>query len=129
MTDITPKSRLEGQRGHVVHTRPWPLITDHYRERPGLEPFVRLVEAIASSPVAPQLFGATSMDDLLLSDCQDFRGGDTTLCISYRPTNHTFTFRHRSFSGRDDEKACAESEAFQTLSLFLKLKYGILFEA
>jgi hypothetical protein len=69
------------------------------------------------------------MDDLLLSDCQDFRGGDNTLCISYSPTNRTFTFRHRSFSGAHDEKACAESEAFRTLRLFLKLKYGILFEA
>ena len=31
MTDITPKTRLEGQRGHATCTRPWLDIVERYR--------------------------------------------------------------------------------------------------
>ena len=130
MTDITPKTRPEGQRGHVIHTRPWADIVEHYRKHGGsaLKPMLRLVEAIASSPVSTQLFAATSMFDLLLSDCVNFRIGDSTLHISYRSSENQFEFRHISFSGHDDQKVCAEPEMLQTLRLFLRLKYGVLFE-
>jgi hypothetical protein len=128
MTDITPKTRLEGQRGYVIHTRPWEAIVEHYRKLDALAPMLRLVESIASSPVSSQLFAGTSMSDLLLSDSADFRIGDSTLRIRYHSSNQQFDFRHTSFSGNDDQKVCAESEALQTLRLFLRLKYGVLFE-
>ena len=127
MTDITPKSRLEGQRGHVIHTRPWAEIADHYTKHGGtaLTPMLHLIEGIASSPASGQLFGATSMFDLLLSDCENFRFGDSTLRIAYRPAESLFEFRHHTFSGHDDCRTCAESEGLQTLRLFLRLKFGI----
>jgi hypothetical protein len=128
MTDITPKTRLEGQRGYVIHTRPWEAIAEHYRKHDALAPMLHLVESIASSPVSSQLFAGTSMFDLLLSDTTDFRIGDSTLRISFRPSERQFEFRHTSFSGHDDQKVCAESEALSTLRLFLRLKYGVLFE-
>jgi hypothetical protein len=132
MTDITPKSRLEGKRGHVVHTRPWQTIADFYRDLVArgvpVEPLLSLVEAIGSSAVASQLFGATSMSDLLVSDAQDFRRGDGTLWISYRASEHEFAFRHITFSGGNDQKTCAEAEALQTLRLFVRMKYGVLLE-
>ena len=68
------------------------------------------------------------MADVLLSDCADFRARDSTLRISYRPGKQQFEFRHTSFSGHDDQRVCAESEALQTLRLFLRLKFGVLFE-
>ena len=132
MTEITPKNRGEGQRGYIIHTRSWERLIDFYRDliskgQPHLS-MLRIVEAIAHSSVSEQLHGATSMDTLLLSDCPNFRSGDSTLRISYHPDKHLLHFEHHSFSGRDDRKSCAESEAMQTLRLFLRLKYGVLFE-
>lgn len=132
MTDITPKTRLEGQRGYVIRTRPWDVLVEFYRELISkgwaFIPMLRLVEAIATSPAAAQLHGATSHSDLLLSDCADFRSGDSTLSVVYEPSDRTFRFHHRSFSSHDDEKTCTEAEALQTLRLFLRLKYGVLLE-
>jgi hypothetical protein len=128
MTDITPKTRLEGQRGYVIHTQPWEVIAEHYRKQVAFAPMLHLVEVIGASPIASQLFAATSMFDLLLSDSADFRIGDSTLRISYRPSEHRFDFQHTSYSGHDDQKVCAEHESLQTLRLFLRLKYGVLFE-
>lgn len=128
MTDITPKTRLEGQRGHVIHTQPWPEIVERYRGVASFAPMLRFVETVAALPVNTQLFPATSMFDLLVSDCADFRFGDSTLCISYRPSDGMFEFGHHSFSGHDDRKTCAEAEALETFRLFVRVKYGVLFD-
>lgn len=128
MTDITPKTRLEGQRGYVIRTRPWESIIEHYQKHDALAPMLHLVEAVASSPASSQLFAGTSMFDLLVSDSADFRIGDSTLRISYRSSDRQFEFSHISYSGHDDQKVCAETEALATLRLFLRLKYGVLFE-
>ena len=132
MTEITPKTRLEGQRGYVIRTRSWDTLVEFYRDLISkgwaFLPMLRLVEAIATSPTAAQIHGATSHSDLLLSDCADFRSGDSTLHIAYEPSARTLLFWHRSFSTHDDQKTCAEGEALQTLRLFLRLKYGVLLE-
>jgi hypothetical protein len=128
MKDVTPKARLEGQRGYVIRTRSWESIIERYRGHGAFTPMLQLVGGIASSPASSELFAATSMFDLLLSDGPDFRSNDSTLRISYRPRDRQFEFRHVSFSGCDDRKVCGESEAFPTLRLFLRLKYGVLFE-
>src|SRR4051794_2447690 len=98
MNEITPKGRLEGQRGHVIHTRPWPDIVEHYRKNGGSSflPMLKLVESLAASSASSEIFGATSMFDLLLSDTRDFRGGDSTLCVSYDAAARQFQFRHRT---------------------------------
>jgi len=68
------------------------------------------------------------MLDLYISDCEDFRAGDGVLHICYRPAEHRFEFYHRAFSGHHDQEICSEAEVFQTLRLFLRLKYGVLYE-
>ena len=132
MTDITPKRTSEAWRSYTMHTRPWDAIAEFYRDLVAhgwsMIPMLRVIETIAASPVAAQIHGATSHEELCLSDCPDFRAGDSTLRICYHPTEREFQFRHRSFSGHDDEKTCGEAEVLQTLRLFLRLKYGILFE-
>jgi hypothetical protein len=132
MTDITPKRTPGAWRSYVMHTRPWDVIADFYRDLIAqgwsMAPMLHVIEVIAASPVAAQIHGATSHEEIALSDCPDFRVGDSTLRILYQPQERTFRFRHHSFSGHDDEKICSEAEALQTLRLFLKLKYGILFE-
>lgn len=128
MTDITPKTRLEGQRGHSTRTRPWADIIERYRAVPPFAPMLRFVESVAASPASAELFVSTSMFDLLVSDSPDFRTGDSTLCISYQPSDALFHFRHRSYSGHDDAKSCSESEAFETFRLFVRLKFGVLYE-
>jgi hypothetical protein len=133
MTDITPKRTSEAWRSYAVHTHPWDVIAEFYRDRitcHGLPmaPMLRVVEALAASPIATQIHGATSHEELCVSDCPDFRIGDSTLQISYHATERVFRFHHRSFSGHDDQKTCDEAEVLQTLRLFLRLKYGILFE-
>ena len=70
MTDITPKSRLEGQRGYTIRTRSWDSIVEFYRDLiskswPFL-PMLRLVEAITTSSAAALIHGATSHSALLL---------------------------------------------------------------
>ena len=128
MTDITPKRSSEAYRGHAVRTQPWSEIAKRYRGVAEFAPMLRFVEAISASPVSAQLFGAPSMFDLLVSDCADFRLGDSTLHVSYRPSDGMFRFQHHSFSGRDDEKTCAEAEALETFRLFVRVKYGVLFD-
>jgi len=65
---------------------------------------------------------------IALSDTPDFRSTDSTLEIDYYSAPRHFEFRHRTFSGHDDRKMVAETEVLETLRLFLKYKYGILFE-
>jgi hypothetical protein len=129
--NVAAKQSSKPWRGYSVHTRSWESIVGFYHDLiwndwPML-PMLSVVEAMASSPAASQIHGATSMDALLLSDCEDFRMGNT-LEITYQLDERTFHFHHRSFSGHDDGKICSEAEVMQTLRLFLRLKYGILFE-
>jgi hypothetical protein len=128
MKDITPKTRLEGQRGHATRTRPWLDVAERFRAVEAFAPMLRFVESVAASPASSQLFVSTSMFDLGVSDSADFRTGDSTLCISYRPRDGMFHFRHRSYSGHNDEKSCSESEALETFRLFVRLKFGVLYE-
>ena|ERR1017187_4297376 len=132
MTEIALRHDWEAWRGYVHHTRPWSDTVTFYRERiaAGLsfQPLLQLVESIAASPVSSQVFGGTSMFDLLISDCEDFRTGDGVLHVIYRASEHQFEFHHRAFSGHHDEKVCTEAEALQTLRLFLRVKFGVLYE-
>lgn len=128
MKDLTPNTRLKAQRGCVIRTRSWDQIIEHYQKATSFVPMLRLVQALSASPLSPQLFAATSMFDLLLSDSADFRLHDNTLRISYHPETHQFTFLHQSFSGRDDQRECSEPDARQTLRLFVRLKFGLLLD-
>jgi hypothetical protein len=132
VVEIIPKRRAEAKRGYVIRTRAWKRIVDFYGDLIDhgwrLQPMLQMVEAIAASPVALEIFGATSHDRLLLSNTRNFRFGDSTLFIAYRPKEKQFDFEHIAFSGHEDKKTCAEKDGLATLRLFLRYKYGILFE-
>jgi hypothetical protein len=127
---ILPKDVRQGGGGHAV---PWEKIVKHYRAciekyHWRYEPMLRLVESLAVSKFANELFPHTSMHTLLITDNERFYHDDNELRISYSPRNHKFEFEHRTLSRKNDKKICGEEEAFQTLSLFLKYKFGILFK-
>jgi hypothetical protein len=126
---LRPKGIHRTRGGHAV---PWEKIVKHYKTaiekyHRQYEPMLLLVESLAASPVASELFPHTSMYTLLITDNEQFYHGDNELLISYDPQNHNFEFEHRTLSSKNDKKICSEEEAFQTLSLFLKYKFGILF--
>lgn len=88
---------------------------------------LHLVESLAASSFSTELFPHTSHNTLVITDSEQFHRDDNELLISYDPQNHKFEFEHRTLSGKNDKRICREEEAFQTLSLFLKYKFGILF--
>lgn len=132
MEEVTPKRDREAWRGKPTTTQPWPELVrywaDFAKDMPSLEPLHRLVAALASSSVSSSLFGRITWRGIALSDTADFRSTDSTLEIDYFNGGRHFEFRHRTFSGHDDRKMVTESEALETLRLFLKYKYGVLFE-
>ena len=89
---------------------------------------LNLVESLAASPIASELFPTTSMHTLLITDNEQFHHNDNVLFISYDPEKHKFEFEHRTLSDKNDKKFCDEKDAFQTLSLFIKYKFGVLFD-
>jgi hypothetical protein len=89
---------------------------------------LHLVEWIAGSPAASDLFPTLSMGRLLITDSPTFYHDDNVLFISYDQSSRQFEFEHRTLARHDDRKTCAESEAVQTLDLFLRHKYGVLLQ-
>jgi hypothetical protein len=132
MTEVTPKRSLDAWRGYEIHTRSWKSIVEFYQDliAKGLkiEPMLNLVKALANSSVNSELFAGTSHSNLLLSNVADFRIGDSTIVISYRPSEREFDFKHLHLSEQNDEKTCSEAEGLSTLRLFIRYKFGILFE-
>ena len=86
---------------------------------------LRLVERVADSAAATVLFPTLSMGRLLITDSSTFYHDDNVLFISYDQSSRQFEFEHRTLARHDDRKRCAESEAVQTLDLFLRYKYGV----
>lgn len=126
---MPPKGVRRGSGGHAV---PWEKIVKHYRDcieeyHWRYEPMLRLVESLAASPFASELFPHTSHHTLLITDNEQFHRDDNELLISYDSQNRKFEFEHRTLSNKNDKQICGEEAAFQTLSLFLKYKFGILF--
>jgi hypothetical protein len=130
--NVAAKKSSEPSHGYAVHTRSWESIVGFYHDLIwngwAMLPMLGVVEAIAASSVASKIYAATSMNTLLLSDSGDLGAGDGPLEITYQADERTFRFHHCNVSGQDDGKICSEAEAMQTLRLFLRLKYGILFE-
>ena len=108
------------------------MVIEFYREHVAagepLQPLLHIVEFIAESPLANQLFAGTSKFDLLLFNAKDYLNADGVLQIAYRPQIHEFNFHYADFSGQAETKTCSEAEAFQTLRLYLGLKFGVLFK-
>ena len=125
---LRPKDIRQSRGGRA---EPWENIVKHYRLCIGhwqCEPMLHLVESLAASSVANELFPTTSMHTLLITDSEQFYHDDNVLFISYNPKKREFEFEHRTLSHKNDKKICSEEEVFQTLRLFLKYKFGVLFD-
>jgi len=66
------------------------------------------------------------MFTLIIGDEEERYWDDNLLFINYKARSHTFNFEHRTLSGKNDKKVCTESEALETLRLFLKYKFAVL---
>jgi hypothetical protein len=100
-------------------------IAEHHWQ---FETMLILVERIAASPAATALFPTLSMGRLLITDGPTFYFDDNVLFVSYDQSKRQFEFEHRTLARHDDRKTCAESEAMETLELFLRYKYGVLLQ-
>ena len=128
MTEITLKAKVQAHRGPAMRTWAWADLAERWRPLPSFAPMLRLVESVAASPASAQLFPAPSMFELHLSDSPDFRTGDSTLQVAYRPADSVFRFHHHGFSGHGDRQTCSEPEAEAMFWLFVRLKFGVLRE-
>ena len=87
-----------------------------------------LVELLANSSAACELFPTTSMGTLLIADNEQFRRNDNVLHVSYDAVKQEFHFEHQTLSGKNDKRICSKEDGLQTLKLFLKYKFGVLFD-
>lgn len=133
MHEITsPRSeRLKRQVAGQAMT--WQQVVDWYRRVIAehhwqFQTMLSLVERIAASSAATSIFPTLSMGRLLITDSPTFYHDDNVLFISYDQSSRQFEFEHRTLSRHDDRKTCAESEAVQTIDLFLRYKYGVLLQ-
>jgi len=120
-------------RKPVGKARSWEAILKTYRERIErynwrYEPMLNLIEKLAISSVAKELYPHTSMATLVITDDEQFYHDDNLLYINYNSNTREFDFEHRTLSGKNDKRTCSEAEALQILTLFLKYKFGVLFD-
>jgi len=132
MREITPP-QSERMRQVAGQALTWPQVVDWYRRVIAehhwqFETMLSLAERIAASPAATSLFPTLSMGRLLITDGPTFYFNDNVLFVSYDQSKRQFEFEHRTLARHDDRKTCAESEAMQTLELFLRYKYGVLLQ-
>jgi hypothetical protein len=130
MKEITPKG-IRRSKGGLA--QPWDKIVLHYKKLVEeyhwqFEPMLDLVKELAKSRVSCDLFPTTSMHTLLVTDSERFHHNDNVLLVSYDQNKKEFNFEHRTLSGKNDKKICEKKDGLKTLRLFLKYKFGVLFD-
>jgi hypothetical protein len=119
-------------RGTSMSASPWSKIVQRYKDladhNSQFEPMFGMVSALAASPAIEQLFATTSMHTLLIANQEQFHSDDNVLFVSYQRDTREFEFEHRTPAAKNDRRKCGEAEALQTLSLFIKYKFGVLFD-
>ena len=133
MREITPPRSERLKRQVAGQAMTWQNVAEWYRRviaehRWQFKPMLDLVERIANSSAATALFPTLSMGRLLITDSSTFYFDDNVLFIRYDQSSRQFEFEHRTLARNDDRKTCGESEAIQTLDLFLRYKYGVLLQ-
>jgi hypothetical protein len=86
-----------------------------------------LLDWIEREALCSELYPITSMSSLVISNKENFRRGENTLAIEAIPSMNKVHFRYSRlvYSTDDMEKTVDESEAIETLRLFLAYKFGI----
>lgn len=116
-----------------IHSgRSWSEIVCSYERLalnwPDFEPMCTLVRRLAASAGASELEHNTSMHDLLISNAPARGWRENVLRVAYLHHSQEFEFIYRLYDGSTNttEKRCPVPEAWDTLSRFVRYKFGIL---
>ena len=116
----------------LASTRSWEQIVAFYDDllRHGLpyEPMAELVRRLAASPTAPELEHNTSMHTLLVSNAPARGWRENVLRITFHPKPQEFEFEYSHYDGDTNlsRKRCPVAEGWETLSRFVRYKFGVL---
>lgn len=110
----------------LVRTRRWPEIIDFYRSIPWAGAMADLVEAIASSRHGAELYAATSMHTLLVTQTPEFKWEEGVLRIEPvierhppRVTAFRFEFAEAQYVGERWRHTYAPDEALAAFERFI----------
>ena len=113
--------------------RSWNEIVANYenavvRHRLPYEPMRDLVRRLAESPAASELERNTSMYTLLVSNAPARSWRENVLRITFLPESQEFEFEYAHYDGDTniDRKRCPVADGWDTLSRFIRYKFGIL---
>ncbi|WP_265594823.1 hypothetical protein [Haloferula sp. BvORR071] len=116
-----------------IHSRrSWQEIADMYEQlvlrSPNWEPMRALVRRLAAAPTASELERNTSMFALLISNAPTRHWQENVLRVAFLPDSQEFEFVYRHYHGDANitEKRCPVPEAWDTLSRFVRYKFGTL---
>ena len=99
----------------IILTKQWSKIAEFYSSPDwDMLPMVKLVEEIVASSYAQEIYGATSMHTLLISQHQEFELDRNMLRVDFIKDRFTFTYRESPFSLEDWQKECRRDEGFST---------------
>ena len=117
----------------TVRTEPWHDIVAYYddlvlRHHLPFEPMRVLVHRLAGSSAAAELYPSTSMHTLCINNQPVYRTGEGVLHVAFSSEPAVFTFSYSQYPtpANTMTKQCSVEEAWDTLGLFLRYKFGTL---
>jgi hypothetical protein len=96
--------------------RKWSEIVEFYQSLDSSEMLLmaQFVEEIAASSYGQELYGATSMFTLCISQHQEFEHNRNVLKIDFVKGNFIFTYKESPFVSKDWNKECGLNDGFKT---------------
>jgi len=132
MKDITPRHSHDSWRRQAGKTMPWQWVCDEIAQmvakHPCSEPLLKLAKSLADSPAAAELYSTYSLSGWIITDTPHLHWNDNILLVRYDARKKRFEFEHRTLAKHNDIQDCSEAEGPEKLKLFLRYKYGVLFE-
>jgi hypothetical protein len=90
-------------------------------------PILRLLDWIREEKLEEEIFGHTSMFDVIFTDRPRYRNGENTLHVSWNPQEKKMRFRYDRLYASTDEtiKEVREEDSIETLREFFAYKFGV----
>ena len=133
MKDITPPRLRKAWRRPVGKALPWDEVCSEIghmvAKHPSYRPLLDLATFLATSPAATQLYSTYSLSGWIITDSPDLHWDDNVLLVRYDAKKREFEFEHRTLAGHNDLQCCSEAEGVERLKLFLRYKYGVVFDS
>jgi hypothetical protein len=117
-----------------MKTRSWQEILEFYNSidpasSADMVPMAQLVEKIASSAYAQEIYGATSMQTLCIWQHQDSERDRNMLAIDFSKGLFSFTYQESPFTNTNWQKQCKPDESFATFEYVMyRLKWFLLLD-